>query len=342
MRVVVYLGPDHDLYHTSRLFTGLTALHQRGDISLRYEVPHGEERWLVGDPIVVCLDLGAATPRRCAIDLRDGLGMSWPIIERVDRYFKRAFHRPELTALAPALAQKVEPFGLNYGCRSTASAVQVVRKIGFPLLRRGFSGVQRLRQYWSTPAPAAFEQGPDAPVEGKVMFQTRLWTAEEIPPDEVQPLNESRVAMVRGLKKAFGTRFVGGLVPTRLALEHYPDDVTPHPSRYIEYLTLKKRCLVSVYTRGVEHSLAFKLGETLAASQCLVSVPLRYELPSPLVAWRNYLPFDTPAEAVAACDRLLTDYQLARAMRHANHEYYVGEVAPAAHLARVLARATQA
>ena len=66
--------------------------------------------------------------------------------------------------------------------------------------------------------------------------------------------------MVRALKAAFGDRFVGGLMATPLALERYPHDVTPHSSKYAEYLAVKKRCLVSVYTRGVEHSLAFKLG----------------------------------------------------------------------------------
>jgi hypothetical protein len=63
---------------------------------------------------------------------------------------------------------------------------------------------------------------------------------------------------------------------------------------------------------------------------------LRYELPRPLVAERNYLLFETPEQCIADCDRLLTDPILARDMRHANHRYYVEEVAPAAHIAKVL------
>ena len=336
--VVVFIGPEHDLYHTSRVFTGLTELHRRGSIALRYEVPRGDRCWLAGDPIVVCLEIGTSPVYRCALDLRDGLGVSWPIIDRVDRYLKRAFYRPELTDLAPHHAARMEPFGLNYGCRSSASTSRVIAKIGPQLARRGRSGWQRLRVYLTTPAPSAFEQHPSCPVEEKVMFQTRLWTANEIPAEEVEPLNETRVAMVRALKRAFGPRFVGGLVPTAHARERYPEDLTPHPSRYVDYLKLKKRCLISVYTRGVEHSLAFKLGETLAASQCLVSVPLRYELPKPLVAGEHYLPFDTPDQAVNACEVLLRDRELARAMRHANYEYYRREVEPAAHLANVLGR----
>lgn len=338
LSVVVFVGPDHDLYHTSRFFTGLTALHRRKEIVLRYRVPRGDDQWLAADPIVVCFEIGTSRRRRFAVDLRDGPGISWPIIDRVERYFKRAFSRDELAGLMPNLAAKMVPFGLNYGCRSGASTMNVLGKVGFAIARRGRGGVQRLRQYLSTPGPAAFEQPPDAPVTASVMFQTRLWRADEIPADEVAPLNESRVAMVRALKRAFGERFIGGLVPTPFAVAEYPDLVTPHSSRYAAYLALKKRCLVSVYTRGVEHSLAFKLGETIAASQCLVSVPLKYELPSPLVEGQNYLTATTADEAVAACERLLTNNDLASRMRRANHAYYLREVEPGTHVANVLAR----
>ena len=337
-RVVAFVGPDHDLIHTSRCFTGLSALSRRKSITLKYHVPTADERWQVGDPVVICLDVDGGTRQRIAIDLRDGLGFSWPIIDRVHRYFKRAYYQPDVDGLAPSLAAKVQPFGLNYGCRSTASTLDVFARIGPALLRRGRSGLQRLRQYLATPGPATFEQDPDMALEPKVMFQTRLWTKDEVPPDEVDELNESRVDMVRALKRAFGARFIGGVVPTPLAVEKYRDVLTPHPSKYVEYLALKKRCLVSVYTRGVEHSLAFKLGETLAASQCLVSVPLRYTLPRPLIDGDNYLSFETAEQAIAACQRLLDDAALAQHMRRANHEYYVREVEPSAHVANVLAR----
>lgn len=338
-RVTVFVGPDHDLYHTSLLLSGFCALAGRGAIGLRYFWPHtDDDRWLAGDPVVVCFDLEGPSPQRVAVDLRDGEGVSRPILDRVNRYLKRAFYRPELERLPPELAARIEPFGLNFACRSRASTIRLLRTIGLPIARHGPVGWPRLRQFLLTPGIKAFEQGPDVTVEPKVVFQTRLWTSDEVPVQEVEPLNTGRVAMVRALRRAFGNRFVGGLVPTELALSQYPEDVTPHPSKYSAYLALKKRCLVGVYTRGVEHSLAFKLGETLAASQCLVSVPLRYELPAPLVPERHYLPFDSPDECIAACQRLLDTPALASEMRRANHDYYVREVEPAAHVARVLAR----
>jgi hypothetical protein len=338
----VFVGPAHDLIHTSLVLSGFCELAARGTLALRYRHARGAaDRWLAADPVVIVCDLHGATTTRVAIDLRDGEGISQPIIDRVRWYFKRAYYPAENARLGAELGGKILPFGFNYGCRTPRSTVRMLAAIGGPLALAGRAGFERMRQYLLTPGPAVFEQEPDVPVEPWVAFQTRLWAPDEVPAGESEPLNMERVAVVRALKRAFGPRFIGGLVPTPLAKTQYPDDLTPHSSKYAEYLVLKKRCLVSVYTRGVEHSLAFKLGETFAASQCLVSVPLRYELPEPLVAGRHFLGFDTPEACVEACRQLLDDGAAAQAMRRANHDYYRREVAPAAHVRRVLERVAE-
>ena len=334
--VRVFIGPAHDLIHTSLIFTGLCALSGQGAIRLHYHRPRGDEAWLAADPMVVCVEIDGTT--RVALDLRDGEGTSYPIIDRVDWYLKRAYYPPEIDRLAPAVARKFGPFGMNFGCRSLASTIQALRYIGAPIASEGRAGLRRLRQYFLTPTEPQFEQSPESAAGPWVTFQTRLWTADEIAPDEVEPLNNGRVAVIRALRKAFGERFLGGLVPTAYALRNYPDDITPHSSRYSEYLRLRKRCLIGVYTHGVEHSLAFKLGETFAAAQCLVSEPLRYGLPEPLEPGRHYLLFEQPEECVEHCRRLFADAQLAQAMRRANHDYYQREIKAGPHLARVVDR----
>ena len=334
--VDVYIGPAHDLIHTSLVFTGLCALSNEGAIRLRYRRPRGDDEWLVADPMVVCIEIDEGV--RIALDLRDGEGTSYPIIDRVDWYLKRAYYPVEIDRLPPETARKFGPFGMNFGCRSLMSTMQALRFIGWPIASQGRAGLQRLRQYFLTPTEPQFEQSAESATGPWVTFQTRLWTADEITPDEVEPLNAGRVAVIRALRKAFGDRFLGGLVPTPFALKNYPDDITPHSSRYSEYLTLRKRCLIGVYTHGVEHSLAFKLGETFAAAQCLVSEPLRYGLPEPLEPGRHYLLFEEPEECVEHCRRLLADAQLAQSMRRANHDYYQREIKPAPHVARVIDR----
>lgn len=338
LSIVVYVSPGHDLIHTSLLHTGFCELALRDAIAIRYRRPPAADAWLAGDPIVVCFDIEGPTPLRVAVDLRDGEGISSPIIDRVDRYLKRAFYRPEVDRLPPHHAVKLAPFGLNFPCRNGASSWRLLQTIGLPLAAEGKAGLSRLRQYLLTPPISEFELDPSVPVSARVIFQTRLWTQQEVAPGEAEPLNQERLAMVRALKRAFGDRFAGGLVPTPFARATYPDDVTPHSSQAADYLKLRKQCLIGVYTRGIEHSLAFKLAETFAASQCLVSVPLRYELPSPIEEGRHYLLFNTPDECVAACQRLFDDPARASAMRYANHEYYAREVEPAAHVMKMLDR----
>jgi hypothetical protein len=335
--VDLFVGPQHDLVHTSLVLTGLCSLASRGDISLAYRHAGGAEAWLAGDPMVIVFDLHADKTIRVALDLRDGEGLSQPIVERADVYFKRAFYPVECERV-PQYRLKMLPFGFNYGCRSRRSTVRLLASVGGAIALTGRSGIDRLKQYLLTPGQDVFELTPGRPAEPLVAFQTRLWTPEEVAQGESEPLNAERLATVRALKKAFGRRFVGGLVPTAFARQHYPEDLTPHSSKYADYLRIKKRCLVSVYTRGVEHSLAFKLGETFAASQCLVSVPLRYSLPVPIEIGRHYLEFEGVDACVAACERLLADPALAQLMRRANHEYYQREIEPAAKMTRVLER----
>jgi hypothetical protein len=338
--VEVFVGPDHDLVHTSLVLTGFCELASRGVISLRYCYPKtASERWLIGDPIVIVCDVHGGQTTRMAIDLRDGEGISEPIVDRVRWYFKRSFYAPERESLVPERRERMLAFGLNFPCRSRRSSARLLAALGGPIALSGRAGIQRLRHYLSTPPPSMFERDPGAPVEPWIHFQPRLWSPEEAP-GEWEGVNADRVKMVRALKREFGKRFVGGLVATAYASRHYPDDLTPHSSKYADYLRLKQRCLIGIYTRGLEHSLAFKLSETFAASQCLVSVPLRYELPSPLVAGRHYLEFETPDACIAACHRLLAEDALARSMRQVNHDYYVREIEPAAHLRRVIDRAT--
>jgi hypothetical protein len=95
-------------------------------------------------------------------------------------------------------------------------------------------------------------------------------------------------------------------------------------------------CLIGIYTKGLHHATAWKLGEYVAASMCVVASELRNDFPEPFTAPRNYLPFTTGEECAAQCLRLLDDRETARAMVRANHAYYREHVRPARQLRRWL------
>jgi hypothetical protein len=343
-RVRAYLTPEQDLYHASKVYTGLCALHAQG----RALVSFVTGRPAAG-PAVLRLDVTRdGTTRRVAIDLHDR-GDTWAdqLLEKCDVYFKRSLHPPDLASLPPGPRAKVLPFGLNFACRGHGVTARVLGALGpryaWRVLRSSLGGTGRdrealgvLKQFCTLPHVAHYEMAPAVPVEPLVLFQTRVWEPGEVYPDDPAEVNEGRVALVRALRRAFGESFLGGLVPTAHARRHYPDAVSDQPSRRGRYVALSKRALVGVYSRGLHHSLAFKLPEYLASSKAIVADGFRNQLPTPLEDGTHYLGFRDPDQCVEQCARLLAEPQRAAAMRRANYRYYCEEVAPAAHVFKCL------
>ena len=193
-----------------------------------------------------------------------------------------------------------------------------------------------LRQFLVQPDYRLFEQPPDTAVEPLVLFQTRVWEPEESPED-LQRINEECAGLILRPAEGVGACvFRGGVTPTAFARRHYPDVLLTEAYRRKDFIRMVKRHLIGVYTGGLHHSLAFKLPEYLAASMCVVSDPLRNELPQPLTAGCHYLEFRGHDECVAQCERLLSRPDEARDMVAQNHDYYRRWVAPAEHVLHCL------
>jgi hypothetical protein len=355
--ILCYLSHEQNLYHASHLYTGLCGLMEQGRARVKFVVPRAAEKIYASDSLTVCLRVRCLDDRRdylLAIDLRDRSDvLTLPLVDDCDVYLKRSYYEPDLSDVPDPLRRKIIPFGLNYGCRSASSTSRIlsalIPNLAASLLRSPKKVLGQLNprrsilyQYMTTALEADFEQRPEAEVEASVLFQTRVYEPNEIYPDDPVEVNEGRVRLVRALKKAFVEKFRGGLVPTSYAREHYPDAVSEQPTRQSQFIAWGKRSLVGVYTRGLYHSLAFKLPEYLAAAKCIVSEPLRNNLPQPLVAGEHYLEFRTPEECVERCARLLEDARLAASLRRQAWDYYQREVKSAAHLDGVLSRALAA
>lgn len=355
--ILCYLSHEQDLYHASHLYTGLCGLMLQGRARVKFVVPRAAEKIYTSDSLTICLKVCSPDDGKdylLAIDLRDRSDvLALPLVELCDVYLKRSYYEPDLSDVPDPLKRKIIPFGLNYGCRSALSTSRVfsalIPNLAASLLRSPKKVMGQLNprhsilyQYMTTALEADFEQKPEAEVEGSVLFQTRVYEPDEIYPDNPLEVNEGRVRLVRALRETFGEKFRGGLVPTRYAREHYPDAVSEQPTRQSQYIAWGKQSLVGVYTRGLYHSLAFKLPEYLAAAKCIVSEPLRNKLPQPLVAGEHYVEFHTPEECVEHCAHLLEDETLASGLRQRAWNYYQREVKPAAHLDGVLSHALPA
>jgi hypothetical protein len=349
--VRTFIDPSQELSFLSKVYTGLCGLEKQGLASVTFV----RDRARASNPEVVLLEVTKDhICRQVAVDVHDRSDkLDRDLLASCDLYLKRSYYPPHLCSLPATLQEKVAPFGLNFSCRGFSAMRRVLWALGLRYsgrmlwsalvarsrFREEFASLKALR---GSPSPDEFEAGPEEPVQPVVLFQTRVWEPGESRTDNLQEVNEGRANLVRVLKRAFRDRFWGGLVPTPFAVKHYPDALATRPSKRKHYIAMSKQALVGVYTRGLCHSIAFKLPEYLAASKAIVADGFRNELPRPLEEGTHYLGFREPAECVEQCARLLKNPDLVASMRQANHRYYEQEVEPTAHLLKCLDQAIEA
>ena len=129
------------------------------------------------------------------------------------------------------------------------------------------------------------------------------------------------------------------MLPTPFARQNFPDVVCHWDTRRSAYLKTIQTCRVGIYTKGLHHATAWKLGEYAAASMCIVASGFRFTFVEPFTEPRNYLAYGTPEQCVAHCVRLLENDDVARAMSRANYEYYVDHMRPAKQMRRWIVQA---
>lgn len=349
LEVKVYA--DADPIHTAYVFTGLCDLAYQNEIQLQFvypwtrhsrKPPPGTHLWLEVE------DVETGQVRRVCFDYSDKSNVfDVNRLKLCDMYLKRSYYQPDVDKLQPELRNRVVPLGLIYACRSSHDRAPIQRALGYYfahklMARQPLGSVQSLyttlgylKRYFQSPVVSGFEASPDQDAIPTVLYQTRLFDQTS---DETG-VNEWRVSIIRALREALGDRFVGGLIPTDFAKEHYPDLLSTHGTERKSFVAMIKRSLIAVYTRGVHHSIAWKFGEYLAAAKCVVAEPPRNKLPVALEQGKHYLPFTSPEECVEACARLLENPQLASEMRVNNYNYYRAEVVPSTRVFKCLTHA---
>lgn len=351
LTVDLLVAPGHPLYHGSSALSGLAQLEKQRAITLR--VRRGIS--LDSHPrALIRLDVrnSVGVRRRISIDLADRAdSISIPVLEQSDFYFKRSFVTADILALPTCRRERIVPFGLNFASLN-ARAIPIHLRLGLSLLAQrlstqGFKHLrpalcefsQRVQLAYGIPPAAAFEgqRSSHSRIEDAVLLQTRLWPPQ--PGDDFEGVNMERIALVQTLKRGLGNQFVGGIIVDRFSERICPGTaLIRHATNMREYAREVKKARIGVYVRGLHHSVGFKMAEYLAAGLCIVSEPLRHELPVPLQQGVNYLPFTSDDECLAQCLWLLSHPVESERMRAANLDYYQRWVEPAAHMRNVLAR----
>lgn len=365
LRVRVY--PDTNVHHVLQIYAGLYDLKTEGKIDLKFtrHFPEGVRSYMPYTLWLEAEDLTTGEGRRICFDMVDGdVIASMDGLEKCDVYFKRSYNKRVIKKLRNDLGRKIFPYGLCYSLLSNNETNTISRLFleflclcsdrndnsgdFIQFFKRAFKIMQskykmQLFDESLIGYSTEFEIPPTEGAEPTILFQTRAWSpsacSHVMELDKLRELNDFRAGTVRNLRREFPDRFIGGIMPTDFAKRYYPDCLTNLSVSRQSYIALVKRSLITVTTMGLSESTGFKLPEYLAASRCIISEPLIYDLPVSLESYKHYIPFRTPEECVRACAMIIENPEFAAEMRMNNYDYYLKEVRPSSLVENCLKKA---
>jgi hypothetical protein len=329
-----------NISHLQQVYTGFRMLEQQGKVKLSYRilgrVPPGPPWSALSRPARLLVRVDQAG--WLLFDMADSGEMGNEDLDPEDFCFKRSFSE---STIGPLLAhKKIFPYGLNYEIYERHPSWFSVRRLVLAKTPKELAGSVIKTLGLLNLSPSRFyrlhigngQAQPDPSLPPGVIFMTRLWDPSKFDKpqrDAIDAINLMRAACVRKLKKAFGHRFMGGLLPDGYSSRHFAAEMVAE-GRLCDmgrYIRLLRRYPIGVATTGLWNSIGFKFAEYMAFSRAIVSEKLHYEAPG-LEAGRHYLEFATADECVTAVSTLMDDRQLCHQMMERNHQYYEAYLRP--------------
>ncbi len=180
-----------------------------------------------------------------------------------------------------------------------------------------------------------FEGHPHSPTKYGVFFITRLFDLGK----GLTDFSRERIELVKALKKEFGPRFHGGILKNRLSERYCPRDLLYSKVSRRQFTKTLKESDIVVSTLGVGESNPWKLAEAIAGARCIVSEPLRFELPAPLEEGVHIRKFVTVDDCLRTCQELIRNPESIREMKENVWAYYQQHGKAEKLMARILAEA---
>jgi hypothetical protein len=323
----------------SQVFTGLYDLQDAGVIVVRLVDNLGGSTWLdrftvpmrvtecrTGKTVVVAIDLNDTSK----FSIKSGL-------ETVDVVFKRSYKQQLLKSHSADFAERTLPYGFNYNCysRSVPTAQLSAYHYGLRLKTLGKSG-RTTRAAWRTHHlrfllsgipnnisifEDSFRWQPDAPSQPRVFFVTRLHASQQ-DGKEIEYLSRQRVELVRTLKSELGSRFVGGIVKDKLSRRRCPKELLFDKVSRRTFVRMLRGSDILISTLGIGKSTPWKFAEGMAASRCILSEPLFFDVPDTFQIGTHYHEYRSVEDCVEKSYSLLENPDCIRATKYAVWKFY--------------------
>ena len=309
-------------HHAAQLITGFLMLKEQGwDVEIS-DRSRDSSVLFYGLPAVLAEYRG----KKLFYDVWDGYQDPEDMeqgMEYCDFYFKRSFSEEKNRELFPGDYQRMHPLGFNYYVTHPKNTADQPAWKAMAAILRG-----------RTPAryfvPRVFEGEGDALVGNppKILFLARLWGREtwlEGDPanDEREAISQSRIEIIRTLRREYGENFLGGVDDSPLSRKLAPDLIVPRElTERRHYLKKVHESDICIGSMGLHGSIGGKTGEYVAAAKAIVHEQMCYRVTGDFREGVNYLSFRTAQECVDAVVRLVENPERIRAMKKANAAYY--------------------
>lgn len=247
------------------------------------------------------------------------------LLDDCDLYFKRSYSTQMNQTLGFGnRIKKIYPLGMNYmvSCKGNPYSKENIQSMLFML--RG----DKPNSYFTSDkfsCPVIYKEDLI-----RIIFYTRLWDGEDA-------INNTRIEIIRRLKKEFGDRFIGGIRDSELAHRIAPDIiVSKRQTERGRYLKLVHDSDVCIGTTGLHGSIGWKTAEYVAMGKAIVCEELQYEVPGDFLPGRNYIVFSNVEECVTAVEKLVNDSEYLYQMKLNNLWYYHQYLVPDRMIKRTL------
>lgn len=271
-------------------------------------------------------------------------------LENCDYIFKRNFESKHIHTLNNRYKAKIYPAGLTFGCqtdiRKKWTLFKIAHFISISKLRLKFDRniLQRIRnvikhtsehyRYVTHGRSLEGFRGYHSDVQLRVFYQVRCFPRIEEP--DVKIIHEERSTLIKVLKKRLGDKFLGGLVPSEVSKNYYPECLTNLPTDPVSYLNLIKSSAICIYTKGLQNSPARKLSEYLSQGKCIVAEPFSTELNVPLEHGKHLMFYNSPEECAEICEELLNNPKKVKELSDNARQYYEDFVDPEINVKRMI------
>ncbi len=224
---------------------------------------------------------------------------------------------------------EIRPMGLNYLCYDSR-----IKRLYHPGYRRVKRRMKELLGYEGNVDWRSFETAAtQREVSCDVLFLTRLWDPEaaEVENDAIaeerRQVNAMRMAIIREMRKRYGSRAVCGLNDDPFARSTAPELIVPNITRKGTYLRMMKGARVAVTSLGLHRSNGGRTGEYIAAGRAVVMEKPYYEIPF-AGSGENWLEYTNARECMEAIEALLSNETRRQRMEGANRAFYNRHLRP--------------